>query len=510
MKSASTSVKQEGAVEVLSHPQVLKSNAKKDEPPSPCCAESSKSSQDEVNGNQDPERSEEDKESGAIPNVVIHEDNQETSHTSHLAPSKKQVDALETGDATKDETSKIKQETEIEPTGGSNGRSRTESAVQRLVLKDIREKLNIDLSDGVVCVANTSRGRRCRKIITKKKLEEAKSILEQLETGDPIMDSKSVRQQLQKLAERLHCTRDHHKYAHVLSKNWEVTVGLCTEPALIQESAVPSTDVRVSSVSRRATLEKDRFDTSRTYIRNFTPYDARTKSQSNTEGFVEGAITKDLTKQEIEKKGLIYIYWFPGNFGHIKIGLTTRTVEKRLQEWERKCRHKIHLDFSSCQTDQEPIPHVYRVEKLVQAQLRSCRKKDIQCTGCGRCHKEWFETLREEAIALVQKWSAWMRTNPYEEVTEGVWKLKEEQKENLKTLCQSPPPEDKKKIGSTMRLKEREERNRRLSTPLHSRNHSNSTGHLRRSKRLAEKERGKSSAASDANVTWTFNLEPQP
>ena len=63
----------------------------------------------------------------------------------------------------------------------------------------------------------------------------------------------------------------------------------------------------------------------------------------------------------------------------------------------------------------KPMPHVYRVEQLIHAELYDYRKKEPQCMGCWKSHKEWFEIPHKHAVKVVTKWASWMlSTNPYE------------------------------------------------------------------------------------------------
>jgi hypothetical protein len=57
-------------------------------------------------------------------------------------------------------------------------------------------------------------------------------------------------------------------------------------------------------------------------------------------------------------------------------------------------------------------------------------------------HKEWFEIPCEEGIAVVEKWTRWMETSPYEKseaesnktMEIAGWKLKKEAHEGLSAL----------------------------------------------------------------------------
>ena len=56
------------------------------------------------------------------------------------------------------------------------------------------------------------------------------------------------------------------------------------------------------------------------------------------------------------------------------------------------------------------------------------RLQEVDCKGCGRTHKEWFETPTEHALRVIKKFIDAMKRDMYESVYiagEYVWKLKE-------------------------------------------------------------------------------------
>jgi hypothetical protein len=172
------------------------------------------------------------------------------------------------------------------------------------------------------------------------------------------------------------------------------------------------------------------------YIPDFLPYRPKSYSKISTPDAIRATLTKKLNPSDL-KSGFIYLYWFPGNFGYVKIGMTTRSIQIRLEEWIRQCGH----DASSCGQEVDiwnqlegmqhaaAVPHVKRVETLVHAELRDVRFKEVGCKGpkCGRTHKEWFKVDVEHAKKVVGKWSNWVGGKPYEEPKRGrkKWVLKD-------------------------------------------------------------------------------------
>lgn len=127
------------------------------------------------------------------------------------------------------------------------------------------------------------------------------------------------------------------------------------------------------------------------------------------------------------KHGCVYVYQVEGNPDYVKIGYTTRPVSVRHDEWSFDCNRLTKPLYPSppqaaaaTLTAKEAaaapvvlVPHARRVEALCHAELDH-RRIRIYCTACLKQHIEWFEVSATEAIAVVQKWSTWMTTQPYE------------------------------------------------------------------------------------------------
>ena len=149
-----------------------------------------------------------------------------------------------------------------------------------------------------------------------------------------------------------------------------------------------------------------------TGIQQFIPY--RTKRTSKpVSDLLRETLEKSLTSRA-KTDGLIYMYWYPGNFGYIKIGYTGReTISERLAEWKRQCKHEAQPHWTSEMQSGGRVPHVYRVEALVHAELNDYRFQE-KCKGCGKNHIEWFRVTVETARRVIEKWSNWMiRKQPY-------------------------------------------------------------------------------------------------
>ncbi|OJI95879.1 hypothetical protein ASPVEDRAFT_35185 [Aspergillus versicolor CBS 583.65] len=173
----------------------------------------------------------------------------------------------------------------------------------------------------------------------------------------------------------------------------------------------------------------------------FQPHKAALSNVPIQKGLQE-CLTRPLAPKDSTQTGFIYVFWYPGGFGHVKIGYT-KDVEKRMKEWSKQCGRKLEKYFPSEQADMEPVPHRLRVEQLVHAELARYRKEEPRCGECGKRHIEWFEVDVNFAISVVQKWVKWMRERPYERVEledGGVkWVLGKRHMDNI-ALLSTPSP----------------------------------------------------------------------
>ncbi|KAJ5689960.1 hypothetical protein N7462_004352 [Penicillium macrosclerotiorum] len=113
-----------------------------------------------------------------------------------------------------------------------------------------------------------------------------------------------------------------------------------------------------------------------------------------------------------QKNGYLYIYEVEANKGFVKIGYTTRSIRKRHEEWVFDCNRKSNPLYPLPAIKAALVPNARRVEKLCHAELKH-RQAIIYCQGCLKTHEEWFESSPTDAIAVVEKWSAWMKKEPY-------------------------------------------------------------------------------------------------
>jgi len=132
---------------------------------------------------------------------------------------------------------------------------------------------------------------------------------------------------------------------------------------------------------------------------------------------VAQAIRRKLTEPltpSLQDSGFIYAYWYPQEFGYVKVGWTRRDVETRLKEWESQCRHAAENIYQSEQEVGRRVPNAHRVEALVHAELKDVRLLQRNCQVCHRNHIEWLYVRADHAKRVIKKWSDFMiNEDPY-------------------------------------------------------------------------------------------------
>ena len=181
----------------------------------------------------------------------------------------------------------------------------------------------------------------------------------------------------------------------------------------------------------------------------FEPYQTRKSLRFEPGDWIRERFHEPLRQQEMDMTpdrktglakhiGLIYMYWITGSFGFVKIGKTSGPSTKaRLNAWRKSCGHAIEEHTRGEEETAVQLPHVYRLERLIHAELNEFRVREVACPMCskekqrktGICastvdHVEWFRVSPAHAKRVIDKWSNWMLKRPYELCRGGVWQLK--------------------------------------------------------------------------------------
>ncbi|MCJ1258135.1 hypothetical protein MMC24_005966 [Lignoscripta atroalba] len=331
------------------------------------------------------------------------------------------------------------------------------------------------------CAANNEAktGGRCSRRLRKGNQVKAAAALERLSNLQLLADLDDCLKEISDLVELIFCGRSHRtSQLHKLGA-WRSELG--TPPKQKFDDTVPHSTHKVTELTKTqhsinvSRIETDHIrpkiaeealfpfkastqqmkasttirlkTTQRTsYIQRFLPYCPKVRDGLSTQEVLTRMVTRDLTPRELTR-GFLYVYWFPGNFGMRKIGITKNSIEQRIEQWEKQCGHPAELIYPLQNEERKAVQNVYRLEALVHAELKDYRVEEKHCQGpkCRRSHKEWFRAGDDHVKAVVKKWTSWISKAPYERITivenameeTAVWRLKEKHRKTLEVVCRA-------------------------------------------------------------------------
>lgn len=308
----------------------------------------------------------------------------------------------------------------------------------RLIIEKLRTLLDSNADD---CIAATQKSLRCRNRLSGYKRAKIPILVEDLETFKSPQDLPVALEKLQALSDSALCHRHQVPDAINIVVAWNSM--LTNSASSPKQGDVCTIVCRALDIGKQlhAVSYPGFSDGRNASIRKFVGYETIHKRKTSVATALYNTMTKQLDQRDL-KSGQLYIYNFPGNFGHVKIGITSRTPEERMKEWEKKCGHKPDLIYPLSSDDRRQVAHIYRLEALVHAELREYRRIEIRCGRCKKSHIEWFERPASHVMAVAKKWTAWLSLAPYEKINvEGsfVWKLSKEHTSSAQTLCAITP-----------------------------------------------------------------------
>lgn len=310
----------------------------------------------------------------------------------------------------------------------------------------------IELSFGRLtsqCIGTTRETKRCKKKIGGQKTQNRTKTIKEISKAEVYLDEDSLDRALQVLEANMYCPLHTKQSSSERLTSWKDRIGDirkmdCRVPGHLKESnATEGSERHIStrtSPSTRNVLTKQRDilsskDSNRKWtppspftdsIKNpathwpdlydTTPFDIVKRSIRPDDYKASYNMIRDRMEEELDdddqKKGYLYVYEVEGNEGFVKIGYTTRSIKKRHEEWCFDCNRQPIPLFPIPADKAALVPKARRVEALCHAEL-SHRRIIIYCYGCLKTHEEWFEVSPTEAIAVIEKWTAWMRKEPY-------------------------------------------------------------------------------------------------
>lgn len=148
------------------------------------------------------------------------------------------------------------------------------------------------------------------------------------------------------------------------------------------------------------------------YLSEFQPH----IEDITTQDSVLWQIREPLYNRDFEA-GSVYIFNRDSSPGHVKIGWTAYSVDRRLEDWSR-CGYRPNKLFSVTN-----VPNAQRAETLTHYELIKEWRRERKCKAahCGISHQEWFEVSKERAIQVLGDWAEFFKkARPYN--TSGVFK----------------------------------------------------------------------------------------
>ncbi|KAJ4375379.1 hypothetical protein N0V83_002465 [Neocucurbitaria cava] len=175
------------------------------------------------------------------------------------------------------------------------------------------------------------------------------------------------------------------------------------------------------------------------YATAFSPYQPKKYSNLSVFEALHSVITTPL-KSTDEKNGFIYMFWDKKYFGMVKIGRTV-DLQARLDQWNTQCKRTHSYLTVATNGEQDEIPHVSRIERLIHLELKEYRRQR-RCEGCGKNHVEWFHVGETHAVKVFQKWREWIIQKPYAlDPHTGEWTIRADMMHTLTQVCEPVPVE---------------------------------------------------------------------
>ncbi|KAH7142748.1 T5orf172 domain-containing protein [Dactylonectria estremocensis] len=324
-----------------------------------------------------------------------------------------------------------------------------------LVEKRIRRALDLESTHCIGVAVST--GLRCRRRIGGQLVTLCALAIDKIVNPDVYLHDTYLDDLLRFLEKNMYCCQHINKQPLKMVATWKSSIMEIREEHFVksaesgapegtggpsgapntQGSESPSTKRGDGIVLRSGSLSIPNFDRDlSTYwpaAYDTSPFEIISRSDRLTDYKSSYAVVKREMKRELDKNdrrsGHVYMYEVEGNKGFVKIGYTARSVEERHQEWAFDCNRAPKALYPVPSSTVVAIPNARRVEALCHAELNH-RRIRIYCKACLKPHLEWFEIPSAEAIAVIQKWSNWMATQPYQPNPLGSglnWKIREQE-----------------------------------------------------------------------------------
>lgn len=143
---------------------------------------------------------------------------------------------------------------------------------------------------------------------------------------------------------------------------------------------------------------------------DFEPWEPNWSISLDRVQCVHGLRRRSLDLNLESDSGFIYACHIPGVFERLEIR-HARNIEERMKEMQTHCGYMPVLTLVSAKA----VPYVARVTRLIHTELKDHRRVQKNCK-CAVKHREWFELDTNKVRFVMERWLAWIDTEPYESI----------------------------------------------------------------------------------------------
>lgn len=279
--------------------------------------------------------------------------------------------------------------------------------------EQIRELFN---NVSATCSGTTVQGKPCRMKLGGQTVQHARRTISELTNSEIYLDEGNRVYALEALAIYMFCSH-HTRQGEDKLLSWKLSISTICRSAQKTESArddKPTVESQILRARREGTPPAECWpnvlDDSR-FITEIKP--DRPTCKEDAYELIKQTLLLSLDSTD-QRDGQVYVYQVDGNEDFVKIGYTSRRMTERSEEWTLACNRASTLVYPSPEDLSLRIPYAKRVEALCHAELQYMNEI-VDCNACIVNHIEWFRTSVAEAIAVVRKWIAWIKMEPYEQ-----------------------------------------------------------------------------------------------
>ncbi|KAM0344685.1 hypothetical protein ACHAPU_007280 [Fusarium lateritium] len=134
-----------------------------------------------------------------------------------------------------------------------------------------------------------------------------------------------------------------------------------------------------------------------------------------------------LTTYQVSNPGILYVLQHMEHKDVFKVGFTTETAAKRLNQSGNCCRGFYEIIYES----QGGFFAAKKAEILAHKVLNPYKLNLVECENCEKGHRELFTGSKETIVNQVKAIENFIRLKPYVESDDGVWRFSVEEEHRM-------------------------------------------------------------------------------